>query len=53
LEFLGTYAPAADPEQFDIKVDRFEAWLSKGAQPSPTVRALVKRARKRAAAAAN
>ena len=53
LEFLGTYAPAADPEQFDIKVDRFEAWIAKGAQPSPTVRSLVKRARKRAAAAAN
>ena len=51
LEFLGTYAPASNPEEFDIKVDRFEAWIAKGAQPSPTVRSLVKRARKRAEAA--
>jgi len=51
LEFLGTYTPASKPEQFEIKIDRFDAWIAKGAQPSPTVRSLVKRARKRAAAA--
>jgi small subunit ribosomal protein S16 len=50
LEFLGTYTPTSDPEKFDIKVDRFDAWVVKGAQPSPTVRSLIKRARKRAAA---
>ncbi len=52
LEFLGTYDPASNPEKFDIKVDRFDAWVANGAQPSPTVRSLLKRARKRAAAAA-
>ena len=52
LEFLGTYDPASKPEKFDIKVDRFDAWVANGAQPSPTVRSLLKRARKRAAAAA-
>ncbi len=51
LEFLGTYDPGSDPEKFDIKVDRFDAWIEKGAQPSATVRSLLKRARKRAAAA--
>jgi len=50
LEFLGSYDPASNPEKFDIKVDRFDAWVANGAQPSPTVRSLVKRARKRTAA---
>jgi small subunit ribosomal protein S16 len=51
LEFLGIYQPASNPETFDIDVDRFDAWVANGAQPSSTVRSLVKRARKRAAAA--
>ena len=51
LEFLGTYVPASDPEKVDIDVDRFDAWVANGAQPSPTVRSLITRARKRAAAA--
>ena len=28
LEFLGTYDPASKPEKFDIKVDRFDAWIA-------------------------
>ena len=51
LEFLGTYDPASDPEKFAIKIDRFDAWIANGAQPSPTIRSLLKRARKRTAAA--
>ena len=51
LEYLGTYDPGSNPEKFNIKIDRFEAWIANGAQPSPTVRSLLKRARKRAAAA--
>ncbi len=51
LEFLGTYDPGSDPEKFNIKMDRFDAWIANGAQPSPTVRSLLKRARRRAAAA--
>jgi small subunit ribosomal protein S16 len=50
LEFLGTYEPGTNPEKFEIEVDRLEAWIANGAQASPTVRSLVKRARKRAAA---
>jgi small subunit ribosomal protein S16 len=50
-EILGTYDPGSNPEKFDIKVERFDAWVANGAQPSPTVRSLLKRARKRAAAA--
>ena len=51
LEYLGTYDPRLNPEKFHIKVDRFDAWIANGAQPTPTVRSLLKRARKRAAAA--
>jgi small subunit ribosomal protein S16 len=51
LEFLGSYQPTSSPERFEIDVDRFDAWIAKGAQPSDTVRSLVERARKRAAAA--
>lgn len=52
LEFLGTYDPAPNPERVDLKVDKIEAWVAKGAQLSPTVRSLIKRAEKAAAAAA-
>lgn len=51
LEFLGTYDPVSVPEKFDIKIDRFDAWIANGAQPSPTVRSLLKRSRRRTAAA--
>jgi small subunit ribosomal protein S16 len=52
LEFLGTYDPLPNPERVDIKVEQLEAWIAKGAQMSPTVRSLMKREAKRAAAAA-
>ena len=53
LEFLGTYDPTPNPEVVNLKVDRIEDWVSKGAQLSPTVRNLIKRAHKMAAAAAS
>ncbi len=52
LEFLGTYDPIPNPERVDIKVEQLEAWIAKGAQMSPTVRSLMKREAKRAAASA-
>ncbi len=52
LEFLGTYDPKPNPERVDIQVEQLEAWIAKGAQMSPTVRTLMKRAAKRAAASA-
>jgi small subunit ribosomal protein S16 len=51
LEFLGTYDPGVDPEKIVVKTERVEAWLAQGAQLSPTVRSLVKRSRRRQAAA--
>ena len=52
LEYLGTYDPRQDPEKLDVKTERVEAWVAKGAQLSPSVATLMKRARKRAAGGA-
>ncbi len=52
LEYLGTYDPSPDPEKVELKTERLEAWLAQGAQLSPTVRALVRRVRRRGAGAA-
>jgi small subunit ribosomal protein S16 len=52
LEFLGTYDPGPDPEKIDLRTERIEAWLAQGAQLTPTVRSLVRRARRTGAGAA-
>ena len=51
LEFLGTYDPTHNPERVDLKSERIDAWVAKGAQLSPMVRSLVRRQGRRAAAA--
>jgi small subunit ribosomal protein S16 len=45
LEELGAYIPAhKDPqERLNLKLDRIQYWLSVGAQPSETVRQLLKK----------
>jgi len=42
LELVGHYVPAANPKKIDFKKDRIEYWLSKGAQHSDTVAAILK-----------
>jgi len=49
LEYLGTYDPRENPEKLEFKAERIDAWVAKGAQLSPSVASLMKRARKRAA----
>lgn len=44
LEVLGTYDPLKNPPLAQLKEDRVLAWLKKGAQPSVTVRTVLKRA---------
>jgi small subunit ribosomal protein S16 len=51
LEFLGTYDPRPNPEQVRVEAERVEAWVAKGAKLSPTVRSLMRRARRRQPAA--
>lgn len=41
LEILGTYNPLTNPASIDLKKDRVEYWLSKGAQTSDTVNNLL------------
>ena len=50
LEFLGTYDPRPNPEKLHLESEKLEAWLAKGAQPSPTVRSLMRRSRRQQAA---
>ncbi len=42
LEILGTYNPLKDPSEIKINMERAEYWLSHGAQPSSTVKKLLK-----------
>lgn len=42
LETLGTYNPQAEPKEFTMKTDRVAYWLKQGAQPTETVRNLLR-----------
>lgn len=43
VEILGHYNPRTKPALVDIKQDRVDYWISKGAQPSDSVRTLIAR----------
>lgn len=43
IEEIGYYNPNTDPSDVKIDVDKAKEWLSKGAQPTDTVRALLKK----------
>ncbi|MDR1704593.1 MAG: 30S ribosomal protein S16 [Clostridiales bacterium] len=43
IEELGYYDPTANPVVIKVDVDAAKRWISKGAQPSDTVRALLKK----------
>ena len=51
LENLGTYNPTRDPAEIKLKADRVQYWIAKGAQPTDTVRRLIKANAKTEAAA--
>ena len=52
LEFLGTFDPKENPEKLSIRTDAVDAWVKKGAQLSPTVKSLMRRAVQRVSAGA-
>ncbi len=52
LAFLGTFDPKVNPEKLSVRTEALEAWVKKGAQLSPTVKSLLRRAKQRAAASA-
>ena len=43
IETVGTYNPLIEENQVTLKEDRVLEWLSKGAQPSDTVRNILSR----------
>lgn len=43
IEEIGTYNPLTDPSEIKIDGDRAKEWIAKGAQPTDTVRALLKK----------
>lgn len=51
IETLGTYNPLADPVEIKVDIAKAKEWIGKGAQPTDTVRALLKKAETKAAAA--
>lgn len=48
IEIIGTYDPKKPDHNSTLKLDRIDHWISKGAQPSDTVRSLIKKNKKRA-----
>ncbi|HET6368206.1 MAG TPA: 30S ribosomal protein S16 [Pseudomonadales bacterium] len=52
IEVLGHYNPLTEPPTIKIEVEKAQAWIDKGAQPSNTVKNLLARARAAAGAAA-
>ncbi len=43
IEEIGTYDPLSDPAEVRIDAEAAKKWISNGAQPTDTVRALLKK----------
>ena len=43
VEVVGTYNPRQQPAAINLKAERIQYWLAKGAQPSDTVRSFLRR----------
>ncbi len=44
IENMGTYDPTRNPAAVKLNEEKIKAWLAKGAQPTDTVRQLLKKA---------
>ena len=44
IEEIGTYNPLTEPATVNIDVEKAQAWIKNGAQPTDTVRTLLKNA---------
>jgi small subunit ribosomal protein S16 len=42
IEIVGRYNPQTDPSTIELDEDKIRGWLDKGAQPSESVRRLLK-----------
>ena len=43
IEEIGTYNPLTDPPEFNVDMEKVNKWLKNGAQPTETVRGLIKK----------
>lgn len=46
IEELGTYDPSAEGEKIKVDMERVKYWIANGAQPTDTVRGLIKKLEK-------
>jgi len=44
IEEIGYYNPTTEPTTFEVDAEKVQQWLSKGARPSDTVKALLNKA---------
>jgi small subunit ribosomal protein S16 len=42
VEVIGTYNPRTEPVEVQVDPERLQAWLKQGAEPTDTVRSLLK-----------
>lgn len=52
IELVGNYDPKKAGDNANVDLSRIDYWIENGAQPSDTVRSIIKKARKQEAAAA-
>lgn len=43
IEEIGTYNPLKDPAEFKVDAEKAQKWIANGAQPTDTVKALLKK----------
>lgn len=43
VDFIGKYQPIVDGKQFDVDEEKVMKWLKQGAQPTDTIRELLKK----------
>lgn len=46
IEIIGNYDPKKDGSNTNLDLQRAEYWITKGAQPSDTVRSIIRKTRK-------
>ncbi|MDW7658066.1 MAG: 30S ribosomal protein S16 [Bacillota bacterium] len=44
IQEIGTYNPTKNPSEYNIDIEAARKWIANGAQPTDTVRALLKKA---------
>ena len=44
IEEIGTYNPLTDPASVNVNAERAQEWIKKNAQPTDTVRGILKKA---------